>query len=32
MAILPEIGINIDKLIQQLEDEGVRKFDNPSTY
>jgi transaldolase len=29
MAQLPELGINIDKLTQQLEDEGVRKFDEP---
>ena len=29
MARLPELGINIDKVTQQLEDEGVRKFDEP---
>ena len=26
---LPELGISIDKLTQQLEDEGVKKFDEP---
>ena len=26
---LPELGINIDTATQQLEDEGVRKFDEP---
>jgi transaldolase len=26
---LPELGINIDKATQQLEDEGVKKFDEP---
>ena len=26
---LPELGINIDKLTQQLEDEGVTKFNQP---
>jgi transaldolase len=26
---LPELGINIDKLTQQLEDEGVKKFNIP---
>jgi hypothetical protein len=25
---LPELGINIDKATQQLEDEGVMKFNN----
>ena len=29
MARLPELGIGIDKVTQQLEDEGVRKFDEP---
>ena len=29
MARLPELGISIDKVTQQLEDEGVRKFDEP---
>ena len=29
MARLPELGINIDKVTQQLEDEGVKKFDEP---
>jgi len=29
MAHLPELGINIDKMTQQLEDEGVRKFNEP---
>jgi transaldolase len=29
MAHLPELGINIDKVTQQLEDEGVKKFDEP---
>jgi transaldolase len=29
MARLPELGISIDKLTQQLEDEGIRKFDEP---
>lgn len=27
MARLPELGINIDKVTQQLEDEGIKKFD-----
>ena len=26
---LPELGISIDKVTQQLEDEGVRKFEEP---
>jgi transaldolase len=26
---LPELGINIDKMTQQLEDEGIKKFDEP---
>ena len=26
---LPELGINIDKVTQQLEDEGVKKFNQP---
>jgi transaldolase len=29
MAQLPELGVSIDKVTQQLEDEGVRKFDEP---
>jgi len=29
MARLPELGISIDKITQQLEDEGVKKFDEP---
>ena len=29
MAQLPELGISIDKVTNQLEDEGVRKFDDP---
>jgi len=29
MARLPELGISIDKMTQQLEDEGVKKFDEP---
>lgn len=29
MARLPELGINIDKVTQQLEDEGVKKFNEP---
>lgn len=29
MAQLPELGISIDKVTQQLEDEGVKKFDEP---
>jgi transaldolase len=29
MAHLPELGINIDKVTQQLEDEGVKKFNEP---
>jgi len=29
MAQLPELGINIDKVTQQLEDDGVRKFCEP---
>jgi transaldolase len=29
MARLPGLGISIDKATQQLEDEGVRKFDEP---
>ncbi len=29
MAQLPELGINIDKVTGQLEDEGVRKFNEP---
>jgi transaldolase len=29
MARLPELGINIDKVTGQLEDEGVRKFNEP---
>jgi len=29
MAQLPELGISIDKVTEQLEDEGVRKFDDP---
>jgi transaldolase len=26
---LPELGIDIDRVTQQLEDEGVEKFDKP---
>jgi transaldolase/transaldolase/glucose-6-phosphate isomerase len=26
---LPELGIDIDKVTQQLEDEGIRKFNEP---
>jgi transaldolase len=26
---LPELGISIDKVTQQLEDEGVEKFNKP---
>ena len=29
MAQLPELGISIDNVTQQLEDEGVRKFNEP---
>jgi transaldolase len=29
MTRLPELGINIDKVTQQLEDEGVKKFNEP---
>ncbi len=29
MAQLPELGINIDNVTQQLEDEGVKKFNEP---
>jgi transaldolase len=29
MERLPELGMNIDKMTQQLEDEGVKKFDAP---
>jgi transaldolase len=29
MARLPELGISIDKVTGQLEDEGVKKFDEP---
>ncbi len=29
MAQLPELGVSIDKVTQQLEDEGVKKFDEP---
>ena len=29
MEQLPELGINIDKVTQQLEDEGVKKFNEP---
>jgi transaldolase len=29
MARLPELGISIDTVTQQLEDEGVKKFDEP---
>ena len=29
MARLPELGISIDKVTQQLENEGVKKFDEP---
>lgn len=29
LAHLPELGINIDSITQQLEDEGVRKFNVP---
>ena len=29
MARLQELGISIDKITQQLEDEGVKKFDEP---
>lgn len=29
MACLPELGINIDILTQQLEDEGIAKFNEP---
>ena len=28
-AQLPELGVDIDKVTQQLEDEGVKKFDEP---
>ncbi len=29
MARLPELGINMEKVTQQLEDEGVEKFNKP---
>jgi transaldolase len=29
IALLPKLGINIDMVTDQLEDEGVRKFDEP---
>jgi transaldolase/transaldolase/glucose-6-phosphate isomerase len=29
MAQLTEIGISIDQVTQQLEDEGVKKFNEP---
>ena len=29
MARLPELGISIDKVTQQLEDEGIKKFSEP---
>ncbi len=29
MTQLPQLGINIDKVTRQLEDEGVKKFDEP---
>jgi len=29
MERLPELGISIDKVTQQLEDEGVVKFNQP---
>ena len=29
MTRLPELGVNIEKVTQQLEDEGVKKFDKP---
>jgi transaldolase, mycobacterial type len=29
MARLPELGISIDKVTQQLEDEGIKKFNEP---
>jgi len=29
MERLPELGINLDKVTQQLEDEGVKKFNEP---
>ena len=29
MERLPELGISIDKVAQQLQDEGVKKFDEP---
>jgi transaldolase len=29
MARLPELGISIDRVTQQLEDEGVKKFEEP---
>jgi len=29
MAQLPELGICIDKVTGQLEDEGIRKFEEP---
>ncbi len=29
LAQLPALGINIDQLTQQLEDEGVNKFNKP---
>ena len=29
MARLPELGVNIEKVTQQLADKGVKKFDKP---
>jgi transaldolase len=29
MAQLPELGISIDNVTQQLEDEGIKKFNEP---
>jgi transaldolase/transaldolase/glucose-6-phosphate isomerase len=29
MSLLPELNINIDTITQQLEGEGVRKFNEP---
>ena len=29
LSLLPELGINIDTVTQQLEDEGVKKFNEP---
>ena len=29
LSVLPELGIDIDKITQQLEDEGIEKFNKP---